>query len=90
MKKELKDRWIDAEVSVQMLSLVSEHVSKRVATTFLDTWEELESMAKDEGSQHKFQIEFKCTKCNGNYIDLPYVKQNEVICKHCYHQHALT
>ena len=85
----LLQKIVDKAESKTDLSLLQRDASKRVATTFLDTWEELESMTEDEGSQHKFQIEFKCTKCNGNYTDLPYVKQNEVICEHCYHQHAL-
>ena len=86
----LLQKIVDKAESKTDLSLLQRDGSKRVATTFLDTWEELESMSEDEGSQHKFQIEFKCTKCNKHYTNLPYVKQNEVICKHCYDQHALT
>ena len=74
-----------AKSNTNLSLLVREHVG-----TFLGTWEELNTMIEDEGDQHSFQIEFKCSKCNGNYTDLPYVKQTEVLCKHCYHQHALT
>lgn len=86
----LLQKIVDKAESKTDLSLLQRDASKRVATTFLDTWEELETKTKDEGSQHMFQIEFKCSKCNGNYTDLPYVRQTEVVCKHCYHQHALT
>lgn len=86
----LLQKIVDKAESKTDLSLLQRGATERVATTFLDTWEELESMAEDGGSQRMFQIEFKCTKCNENYTDLPYVKQNEAICKHCYHQHALT
>ena len=86
----LLQKIVDKAESKTDLTLLQRDASKRVAATFLDTWEELETKAEDEGSQHMFQIEFKCSKCNGNYTDLPYVRQTEVVCKHCYHQPALT
>ena len=86
----LLQKIVDKAESKTDLSLLQRDASKRVATTFLDIWEELETKTKDEGSQHMFQMEFRCSKCNGNYTDLPYVRQTEVICKHCYHQPALT
>jgi len=97
--KQLSDHGVDRASLLQKivvkaesktdLSLLQRDAIKTEAATFLETWEELESMTEDEGSQHMIQMEFKCTKCNGNYTDLPYVKQNEIICKHCHHQHAL-
>ena len=86
----LLQKIVDKAESKTDLSLLQRDASKRVATTFLDAWEELKTMIEDEGDQHSFQMEFKCSKCNGNYTELPYVKQTEVICKRCYHQHALT
>ena len=66
------------------ISALSEDPTKEIADTFLDAWEQIYTQAEEGSTRHIFQIEFKCTKCNGNYSDLPQVQQGKVVCNNCY------
>ena len=69
--------------------VLSSRGSKRVATTFLEAWESLESMAA-EGRSHILQIDFRCTYCSNNYTALPYVdKDSRFVCSQCGPRHAI-
>ena len=66
------------------INVLSEDPTKKIAGSFLDAWEEIHTQAEEGSSCHVFQIEFKCTKCNSNYSDLPQVQQGKVVCNNCY------
>ena len=56
---------------------------QRVEKTFLDAWEDMETMAMD-GSSHILQIEFSCTYCQQSCSTLPHVtKGGYLSCDEC-------
>ena len=58
--------------------------SRRVAKTFLEAWEDMESMAEDGGSSHKLAIEFTCAYCRRNCTALPHVDSaSRLVCVRC-------
>lgn len=64
--------------------------SRRLATTFMEAWEEMEDLAVEGRSSHILQIEFKCAYCGGNHTALPYVdKRNRFVCAQCSPQYAI-
>lgn len=64
--------------------------SKRVATTFLEEWEGMESLAKEGCSSHFLQIEFACAYCGSNYTALPYVDgRSQFVCVYCSPRYAI-
>ena len=61
---------------------------QRVEKTFLDAWEDMETMAMD-GSSHILQIEFSCTYCQESCSALPHVtKGGYLSCDECI-KHAI-
>lgn len=66
------------------INVLFEDPTKKIAGSFLDAWEQIHTQAEEGSSRHVFQIEFKCTTCNGNYSDLPQVQQGKVVCNNCY------
>ena len=58
--------------------------SRRVAVTFLEAWEHMESMAEEGSSSHNLQVEFSCAYCRRNCTALPHVDSaSRLVCVHC-------
>ena len=58
--------------------------SQRIATTFIEAWEEMETMAEQGGSNHILENTYKCSQCTQQYTDLPYVYRSTLVCLRCY------
>ena len=64
--------------------------SKRVAKTFLEAWESIESLAIEGASSHLLELQFDCASCIGSYTGLPYVdEKGTLICFQCNRQQAI-
>ena len=58
--------------------------SIRVATTFLEAWEDIASMAEEGSSSHNLAIEFTCASCRRNCTALPHVDSaSRPVCVDC-------
>ena len=63
--------------------------SQRVAGTFIEAWEELETTAEHGGPNHLLEIDYRCSRCSTQCTALPYVNGSAFVCMECYSQYAL-
>ena len=63
--------------------------SQGIAKTFIEAWEEIETIAEDGGSNQILEIEYRCSRCSLQYTALPYVDHSALVCKDCHSKHAL-
>ena len=63
--------------------------SYRIANTFIEAWEEMETTAEYGGPNHILEIEYKCSRCGVQHIALPHVDGSTLVCAKCYHKYAL-
>ena len=63
--------------------------SQRIAGTFIEAWEELETTAEHGGPNHLLEIDYGCSQCSTQCTALPYINGSAFICMECYSQYAL-
>ena len=63
--------------------------SQRIADTFIEAWEEMETTAKQGGPNHILEIEYRCSRCNLQCTALPYVDGSTLVCMACCSQAKL-
>ena len=63
--------------------------SQCIAGTFIEAWEEMETMAESGGPNHSLEIEYRCLQCNIQCTALPYVHDSALVCIECYSKYAL-
>ena len=63
--------------------------SQRIANTFIEAWEEMETTAEHGRSNHVLEIEYRCSKCSLQCTALPYVDGSTLVCMQCHSKHAL-
>ena len=65
--------------------------SQRVASTFIEAWEELETTAEHGGPNHLLEIDYRCSRCSTQCTALPYLDHDgsPFVCMECYSQYAL-
>ena len=63
--------------------------SQRIANTFIEAWEEMETTAEYGGPNHILEIEYRCSRCNVQYTALPYVDGSAFVCMECHPKYAL-
>ena len=64
--------------------------SQRIANTFIEAWEEMETTVEHGGSNHILEIEYKCSRCHLQHTALPYVNgSTALVCLECYSKYAL-
>lgn len=65
--------------------------SQRIAGTFIEAWEEMETTAEHGGPNHLLEIDYRCSRCSTQCTALPYVDDDSaLVCTECYSQYALT
>ena len=62
--------------------------SQRIANTFFEAWEEIESMACEGTSSHMFSIDYTCVQCSRRCNGLPYLSDSDFVCSSCAHQNS--
>ena len=63
--------------------------SQDIAKTFIEAWEEIETIAEDGGPNHILEIEYRCSRCSLQYTALPYVDHSALVCMDCHSKYAL-
>ena len=62
--------------------------SQRIASTFFEAWEELETTAEQGGPNHLLEIEYRCSRCSTQCTALPHLDGSAFVCMECYsHMH---
>ena len=62
--------------------------SQRIANTFFEAWEELETTAEQGGPNHLLEIEYRCSRCGTQCTALPHLDGSAFVCNECYsHMH---
>lgn len=83
-------RIIDKATSKANLGVLSKSSTQKTVGTFLEAWEEMETLAEESENVSLLKIDFKCAKCRLNFHDLPHVEENhDAICDSCYHRNSL-
>ena len=63
--------------------------SQRIAGTFIEAWEEMETTAESGGADHSLEIEYRCSQCSIQCTTLPYVHDSAFVCIECHSKYAL-
>ena len=63
--------------------------SQRIANTFIEAWEEMETTAEQGGPNHVLEIQYRCSRCGLQCTGLPYVDGSTHVCMKCHSNHAL-
>ena len=63
--------------------------SYRIANTFIEAWEEMETTVELGGPNHILEIEYKCSRCGVHLIALPHVDDSTLVCAKCHYKYAL-
>lgn len=63
--------------------------SQRIANTFIEAWEEMETTAEHGRSNHILEIEYRCSQCSLQYTTLPNVDGSTLVCMKCHSKLAL-
>ena len=58
--------------------------SQHTTNTFLEAWEEIESMASDGATNHMFSINYTCIRCSTSCKELPHLSGSDFICSSCH------
>ena len=58
--------------------------NQHTANTFLEAWEEIESMASDSTTNHMFSIDYTCVQCSTSCKELPHLRGSDFICSSCH------
>ena len=66
------------------LGILKGRGSQAVATSFIEAWEIIHEMAEEGSSNHMFQIDFQCVRCQKSKKALPYTEGNTLLCNNCY------
>ena len=66
----------------RFFSFFTRRTGRREAMSFLEAWEEVQSIAKS-GSEHLFQIDFECSQCERKFRHLPYAHDMQLVCSSC-------
>ena len=63
--------------------------SQRIANTFIEAWEEMDTTLKHGEPNHILEIKYKCLQCTLKYTALPYVYRSTLVCMECHSKYAL-
>ena len=61
--------------------------SFRIANTFIEAWEEMETTVEYGGPNHILEIEYKCSRCGVQHIALPHVDNSTLVCAKCHNKY---
>lgn len=98
--KQLSEHGIDRTALLQKIvsmatgkknsnTILQSRSSQRIARSFVEAWEEMESTALYGGPNHILKIEYRCSRCSIQYTALPYVDGSSFICMECHTKYAL-
>ena len=63
--------------------------TQRIANTFIDAWEEMETTAECGGQNHILKIKYRCSRCNVQCSALPHLDGSALVCMECHSKYAL-